>query len=119
MKGRGYNAETLHSTLHTMRSTLAVILKLVTGDLTRVILIALGTENHSMVCLSSELWQLLSRLPWKRKWQPTPVLLPGESQGQRSLVGYSPWGPKELAVTEHTHTCPGYSQVIIQAASST
>jgi len=29
---------------------------------------------------------------WRRKWQPTPVFLPGESHGQRSLVGYSPWG---------------------------
>ena len=31
------------------------------------------------------------KIPWRRKWQPTPVLLPGESHGQRSLVGYSPW----------------------------
>ena len=30
--------------------------------------------------------------PWRRKWQPTPVFLPGKSRGQRSLVGYSPWG---------------------------
>ena len=30
--------------------------------------------------------------PWRRKWQPTPVFLPGESHGQRSLVGYTPWG---------------------------
>ena len=30
--------------------------------------------------------------PWRRKWQPTPVFLPGKSHGQRSLVGYSPWG---------------------------
>ena len=29
---------------------------------------------------------------WRRKWQPTPIFLPGESHGQRSLVGYSPWG---------------------------
>jgi len=29
--------------------------------------------------------------PWRRAWQPTPVFLPGESHGQRSLVGYSPW----------------------------
>ena len=29
---------------------------------------------------------------WRRQWHPTPVLLPGESYGQRSLVGYSPWG---------------------------
>ena len=32
---------------------------------------------------------------WRRKWQPTPVFLPGKSHGQRSLVGYSPWGLKE------------------------
>ena len=31
-------------------------------------------------------------LPWRRKWQPTPVFLPGRSHGQRSLIGYSPWG---------------------------
>ena len=36
----------------------------------------------------------------RRKWQPTPVSLPGESQGQRSLAGYSPWGPKESDRTE-------------------
>ena len=44
---------------------------------------------------------------WRRKWQPTPVFLPGESHEQRSLVGYSPWGHKELDMTEslrHTHT---------------
>ena len=32
----------------------------------------------------------LGRSPWRREWQPTPVFLPGESHGQRSLVGYSP-----------------------------
>ena len=37
------------------------------------------------------------KTPWSRKWQPTPVFLPGESQGRRSLVGYSPWGLKELS----------------------
>ena len=41
-----------------------------------------------------------SKIPWRSKWQPTPVLLPGESHGQRSLVGYSPWGHKELDTTE-------------------
>ena len=34
------------------------------------------------------------KIPWRRKWQPTPVFLPGESHGQRSLAGYSPWGRK-------------------------
>ena len=44
-----------------------------------------------------------SVLPWRRKWQSTPVLLPGRSHGQRSLVGYSPWGHKELDTTERLH----------------
>ena len=34
------------------------------------------------------------KIPWRRKWQPSPVFLPGESHGQRSLVGYNPWGCK-------------------------
>ena len=34
----------------------------------------------------------VGKIPWRREWQPTPVFLPGESCGQRSLVGYSPWG---------------------------
>ena len=42
-------------------------------------------------------------IPWKRKWQPTPVFLPGEFHGQRSLVGYSPRGCKELGMTEHIY----------------
>ena len=33
----------------------------------------------------------LGRFPWRRAWQPTPVFLPGEFHGQRSLAGYSPW----------------------------
>ena len=36
------------------------------------------------------------KVPWRRKWQPTPVFLPGESQGQRNLVSYSPWGHKRV-----------------------
>ena len=39
---------------------------------------------------------------WRRKWQPSPVFLPGESHGQRSLVGYSPWGRTESDMTEVT-----------------
>ena len=41
-----------------------------------------------------------SRLLWRRQWQPTPVLLPGKSHGQRSLVGCSPWGREESDTTE-------------------
>ena len=39
---------------------------------------------------------------WRRKWKPTPVFLPGKSHGQRSLVGYSPWGRNESDRTEAT-----------------
>ena len=39
------------------------------------------------------------KIPWRRKWQPTPVFLPGESHGQRSLLGYSTWGCKKSDVT--------------------
>ena len=46
------------------------------------------------------------KIPWRRQWQPTPVFLPGESHGQRSLVGYSPWGHKDLDTTEHTAQGP-------------
>ena len=44
------------------------------------------------------------KIPWRRKWQPSPVFLPGKSHGQRGLAGYSPWGRKELDTTEHIHT---------------
>ena len=39
------------------------------------------------------------KITWRRKWQSTPVLLPGKSHGQRSLAGYSPWGHKESDTT--------------------
>ena len=39
--------------------------------------------------------------PLERRWQPTPVSLPGKSHGRRSLAGYSPWGCKESDTTEH------------------
>ena len=49
------------------------------------------------------------KILWRRKWQPTPFFLPGESHGQRSLMGYSPCGCKESDMTEatvaHTHIC--------------
>ena len=49
------------------------------------------------------------KIPWRRKWQPTPVFLPGESHGQRSLMNYSPWGRRvghdrsNLARTAHVN----------------
>ena len=44
----------------------------------------------------------VKKIPWRRAWQPTPVFLPAESHGQRSLTGYSPRGHKESDATEET-----------------
>ena len=41
----------------------------------------------------------VGKIPWRKAWQPTPVFLPGASQGQRSLEGYSPQGHKEESET--------------------
>ena len=49
------------------------------------------------------------KILWRRKWQPTPIFLPGEAPGQRRLVGYSSWGLKESDMTEGLHSqkkCP-------------
>ena len=46
----------------------------------------------------------VAKIPWRRAWQPTPVFLPGESHGQKSLVGYSPWGLKESDMSEQPST---------------
>ena len=49
----------------------------------------------------------LRKIPWRRKWQPTPVFLPGKFHGQRSLAGYSLWGRKESDMTERLHFIRG------------
>ena len=46
---------------------------------------------------------LVGKIPWRRKWHPTPVPLPGKSHGRRSWIGYSPWGHKESDMTEWLH----------------
>ena len=45
----------------------------------------------------------VGKIPWRRKWQSAPVLLPGISHGH-GLVGYSPWGCKDSDTTEHVHS---------------
>ena len=55
--------------------------------------------NAGDLCLT---W--VGKIPWRRAWQPTPVFLPRESHGQRSLVGYSPRGRKESDTTDRLST---------------
>ena len=45
----------------------------------------------------------LEKISWRRQWQPTPVLLPGKSNGRRNLVGCNPWGRWESDTTERPH----------------
>ena len=56
-----------------------------------------GSDSKESACNAGELGS--TPIPWRRKWQPTPVFLPGEFHGQRCLAGYSPWGHKELDTT--------------------
>ena len=56
------------------------------------------------------------KILWSRKWQPTPVSLPGESHGQRNLAGYSAWGLKEKDVTEHCCCCCCVASVVSNSA---
>ena len=48
------------------------------------------------------------KIPWRRKWQPTPVFLPAKFHRWKSLAGYSPWSCNESDMTEHTHTQATY-----------
>ena len=54
----------------------------------------LASKNLPAMQEMEEMWvhSLGREDPWRRKWQPTPVFLSGEFHGQRSVVGYSPWG---------------------------
>ena len=83
--------------------------------------IIFGKLTNSLICLGSWASQVapvvknppanagdvgfdpwVGKIPWRRKWQPTPGFLPGASHGRRSLVGSSPWGHKESDTTEVT-----------------
>ena len=59
--------------------------------------------SNSRICLQCERPMFdpgIRMIPWRREWQPTLVILPGQFHGHRSLVGYSPWDHKELDTTE-------------------
>ena len=55
----------------------------------------LAVQETQQTLIQSRVWKIL----WRRKWQPTPVFLPENPEGQRSLVGYSPGGSKQLDMT--------------------
>ena len=69
-----------------------------------------GTSGKELACQCRrherrKFYTWVGKIPWRRACQPTAVLLPGESHGQRSLAGYSPWGWRRVrqdCVTKHT-----------------
>ena len=65
-----------------------------------------GSDGKESACSegdpSFDPW--VGKIPWRRKWQPTPVFLPEKSHGQRSLAGYSSWDHKESDTTEGLST---------------
>ena len=56
-----------------------------------------GASGNVSTCNAADLGLIpgVGKTPWRRKWQPASVFLPGEFHGQRSLVSYSPWGHRE------------------------
>ena len=78
-----------------------------------------GSDDKESACNAGDPGSIpgSGRFPWRREWQLTPVFLPGESQGQRSLAGYNPRDCKESDMTDshihthtHTHTLVFYDQ---------
>ena len=69
----------------------------------------LSGKESTCQCRRHKFDPWVGKVPWRRKWQPTPVFLPGKSHGRRSLVGYSPWGRKESDTTKQLHFHSVYS----------
>ena len=62
-----------------------------------------GSDGKSLQCRRPGFDPWVGKIPWRRKWQPTPILLPGKSHEQRSLAGCSPRNCKESDTTERLH----------------
>ena len=78
------------------------------------------TERIYLHCRKPGFDRRVGKIPWRRKRQPIPVFLPGELHGHKSLVGYSPWGPKKLDTTEQLtlHLMEALKGLQIQIVSS-
>ena len=79
------------------------------GSCLQRLLLCFSDPDFSLQCGRPKFDPRFWKIPWRRKWQPTPVLLPGESHGWKSLVGYNPWGRKESDTTEQLHFTPPHS----------
>ena len=55
-----------------------------------------SAAKNPLQCRRNRIKPWMGKIPWRRKWQSTPVFLPGKSHGQKSLAGYRPWGCKRV-----------------------
>ena len=67
-----------------------------------LVLVVMNPPANARRCKRHSFNPWVEKIPWSRKWQPTPVFLPGKSHGQRSLVGYTQWGQTQLSDLAHT-----------------
>ena len=58
------------------------------------------SDGKESICNAGDVGSILEKIPWTREWLPTPVLWPGEFHAEKTLVGCSPWGLKELDMIE-------------------
>ena len=65
----------------------------------------LGGKEAACQCRTLGFHPWIRKMPWRRKWQSTPVFLPKKSRGQRSLAGYSPWGHRVRHDCLSTRAC--------------
>ena len=70
-----------------------------------------GDTGDTGLITGSSHW--VQKIPWRRKWKPTPVFLPGKSHGQRRLAGYSPGGCQQSDTTELACTSQGSNVVFV------
>ena len=81
----------------------------------------LSGKKICLQCRRPGFYPWVWKIPWRRKWQPTPVFLPGEFHGQRSLAGYSPWGSQrvrhDLATKQHIHALTGLISLLSKGFS--
>ena len=64
-----------------------------------ILVVAQMTKNQPAV-LDTQFYPWFGKIPWRKEWLPTPIILSGRFHGQRSLAGYSPWGRKEPDLTQ-------------------
>ena len=69
------------------------------GQILALLLIIGGAVGKESACNAKRREMWVRKIPWRRKWQPTAVFLPGKIHGQRSMAGYSKWSGKESDIT--------------------